>query len=95
MNQFNTISPQLALQNINIAEAEKKSFTIGSLHTMSVISTVFSSTLTITMDAIDALVREEIEREKNTENMEETSNVNLLPTLLNGFKKIQTVIPAL
>ncbi len=69
MNQFNTIIAQLALQNVTINEAEKKSLIIRSLpKSMSVISTVFSATPTITMDAIDAIVREEIEHEKNPNN---------------------------
>ena len=66
MNQFNTIIAQLALQNITITEAEKTSLIIPSLRkSMSVISTVVRATPTMTIDATDALVREEIEREKN------------------------------
>ncbi len=69
MKQFNTIIAQLALQNINITEAERKSLIIRSLpKSMSVISTVASAAPTMNLDAIDALVREEIERENNTPN---------------------------
>ncbi len=64
MNQFKTIIAQLALQCINITEAKKKSLIIRWLpKSMSVISNVVCATLTTNMDAIDAISREEIERE--------------------------------
>ncbi len=68
MNQFNNIIGQLALQNINITEAEKKSLIRSLPKSMSVISIVVSATPNMKFDAIDALVREEIEREKNPNN---------------------------
>ncbi len=69
MNQFNNIIAQLALQDINVTEAEKKSLIIRSLpKSMSLISTVVSATPTMTMEAIDALVRRDIESEKNPNN---------------------------
>ncbi len=56
---------------INITEAEKKSLIILSLpKSISVITTVVSATPTTTMEAINALVREVIEREKNPNNQE-------------------------
>ncbi len=69
MHQLNPIIAQLALQNISITDVENKSLIIRSLpKSMSDISTVVSATPTVTMDAIDALVWEEIEREKNSYN---------------------------
>ena len=69
MNQLNNMITQLAVENMNITESEKKSLIIlPLLKSMSVISTVVSAIPTMTMDAIDVLVREEMEHEKNSNN---------------------------
>ena len=66
MNKFNTVVAQLALQNVDIFEAEKNSLIIRSLpKSMFVIATVVSATHAMTIEAIDALIRKTIDREKN------------------------------
>ncbi len=61
---------------------------------MLLISTVVSPTPTMTMDAIDALVREKKNARKIVTARKEILRLNPLPTLLNVFNRTQTVIIA-
>ncbi len=61
---------------------------------MLLISTVVSPTPTMTMDAIDALVREKKNARKIATTRKEILRLNPLPTLLNLFNKTQTIVIA-
>jgi len=75
LNEFNSLIAQLAMQEVSINDATKKSMLIRSLpESLSVISTVASAQPTMTIESLDALVRAELDRKKNPNNPQEKAH---------------------
>ncbi len=90
LNKFDALIAQLAVQNVYLGEKVKQSMLIRSLpESLSFLWTVASVQPDMTVETLEALIRAELNRKKNSKNLEGLNHNTRIPSKANQAKNQQ------